>query len=88
MNQKQRSKWEKIRAKGKWRFVMLYGVLCFGMLSFVLGGLFGYFFFQSGFDLKRLLPEVMGFLVMGFFWGWMMWRINENKYRESGDRDS
>ncbi len=87
MNQKQRAKWERTRAEGMWRFVLLYGVLLWG--GFMLITFCAYRFFVRG---LRFLDElsflVLIFLAAGFLFGLATWLIGEYKYRKSSSNAS
>jgi hypothetical protein len=82
MNQKQRAEWERIRAKGMWRYVLLRWVLFWGVFMIIFWSVYRFFVRGLGFldDLKFIVPI---FLVVGFLGGLVTWRISENKYRKS-----
>lgn len=82
MNKKQRAIWERTRAKGMWRFVLLYGVLLWGGLMIVVRSVFD-FFVSSPRLLDNLTVHVPIFVVAGFIFGLAMWLIAEHKYRKS-----
>ncbi len=76
MNQKQRAKWERTRAKGMWRFVLLYGVLCWGGFAIIATSTLIY-----GWDKLSLVAPI--YLVAGFVFGLFCWFIGEYKYRKT-----
>lgn len=81
MNQKQRAKWERTRAKGMWRFVLLYGVVGWGGLTLIATSTLFY-----GWDkLSRVTPIYLG---AGFAFGLFCWFIGEYKYRKNLARPS
>ena len=82
MNEKQRAKWGQTRAKGVWRFVLLYGVLLWGGLMIVARSVIDFFFSGPRF-LDNLGITVTVSLAAGFVFGWAMWLIGEHKYRKS-----
>lgn len=82
MNEKQRAIWEQTRAKGMWRFVLLYGVLLWGGLMILIRLAFD-FFFSGPRLLVNLMIHVPILAVTGFIFGLVLWRIGENKYRKS-----
>ncbi len=86
MNQKQRSKWERTRAKGIWRFVLLYGVLFWGGLSIIANASFN--MITGTFVSSRLSLTVPVFLVSGFVFGLALWLVGEYMYRNSSSADS
>jgi hypothetical protein len=87
MNQKQRAKWERTRAKGMWHFVLLYGVLFWG--GFMMIAMSAYRFFVRGLrfldELSFLVPI---FLVAGFVFGLGCWLVGEYMYRKSSSNAS
>ncbi len=76
MNQKQRAKWERTRAKGMWRFVLLYGVLGWGGLAIIATSTLLY-----GWNKLSLVVPI--YLVAGFAFGLGCWCIGESKYRKT-----
>lgn len=80
MTKKQADGWAKIHARGRWAFIMIYGVLCWGVFSGVLMAIFMSFSPDRTFlgALKTYLPF---FMVGGVFWGFLMWVFAESRYR-------
>lgn len=74
MNQKQRANWEQTRAKGLWRFVLLYWVLGWGGVMIIATSLY------SRVSLSIIVPL---YLVAGFVSGLSCWLVGEDKYRKS-----
>ncbi|MEE9328784.1 MAG: hypothetical protein V3V30_01495 [Parvularculaceae bacterium] len=82
-------KWGKIREQGWLKFVLLYGVLLWGMLSgllyalitsFVLPKIFGGSF---GASFSIMLPVSLGlFGIGGVFWGMALWAINQARWKK------
>ena len=87
MKQKQRAKWELTRAKGMWRFVLLYGVLLWGGFMIIARAIFDFFFSRPRFmdNLSIIVPT---FLVAGFIFGLAVWFIGEYMYRKSSSNAS
>ena len=82
---KQRARWEKIRAKGKWRFVLVWGVLVIGGLAFLISAMVNFPGEFTGRPLWfRLADFVLTFVIMcpvcGGLWGLWMWAWNEKTY--------
>lgn len=84
MNAKDRERWEKIRAKGRAQFIVLYGVFAWGItggLSFsiaralVSGEPLASMDFLSG-----LLLSLIVFCIGGAVWAAWAWGSNEKKY--------
>jgi hypothetical protein len=74
MNQKQRAQWEQTRAKGMWRFVLLWAVVA--SVSTIIAKII---FYSS---LGILVAGVIG-LVVGSIGGLVIWLIGEYRYRKS-----
>ncbi|MCU0314958.1 MAG: hypothetical protein MUC92_00030 [Fimbriimonadaceae bacterium] len=78
-------KWEKIRQRGRWYFVFVYGVLGWGLGT---GGLM----FLVGSIMKFVSPATWWFLLIflpgGFLWGEFMWRFMEFVYSKDLERVS
>ena len=93
MNEKHDKKWEKIRSKGKFRFVLVYGILLLGLMpgavAFMSSEVFDYFFdyqaFQTrseNFTLKFILWLIFWSLV-GLFNGFWMWNYREKEFSKT-----
>lgn len=81
MNQKQMEKWAETRARGMLRFVLLTGMLAYGLPMFVL----------MTFVLNRETPSpafigfsAVGWLIGGAVFGIAMWFLQERMYRKAG----
>lgn len=79
MNQKQRDQWEQTRAKGLWRFVLLWAVL--GSVSTIIAKII---FYSS---LGILVGGFVG-LIVGAVGGLAIWLINENRHQKSSSNAS
>jgi hypothetical protein len=82
---KQLARWEKIRAQGKWRFVLFWGVFRFGMPFFVISAIFDYPFGYPGAPpWVRLADAALSFIgcsvAGGGGWGFYMWHWCEASY--------
>ncbi|HZS07720.1 MAG TPA: hypothetical protein VFD58_22985 [Blastocatellia bacterium] len=79
-DEKQIARWEGIRAKGKWRFVLISGVLFFGTIFTVAINIFDYFFSNIAFNFwfNVVTPYAIGFMN-----GLFGWKGNEKKYSQS-----
>ncbi len=86
MREKDRAKWERVRAKGKRRFVIRRGVLGWGLgtgiLSSVLLAVEGAPSFHPWLELP---VAMLVFAAGGYFWGSWMWDILDRQY-QSGSR--
>ncbi len=92
MNQIQKAKWERTRAKGKWRFVLLRGIIGFGVVMIVITGLMdhllAYFHITSDISLKYFWQDLLTirapFLLLGgVVIGLIAWRRKESEYQEA-----
>ena len=72
--------WAKIRAKGKWMYMLKNGVLGFGI---PFGLVYGYFRGQKSGDVQESIIEALfiGVLIAGPLYGWLQWNKNEKKFR-------
>ena len=71
-------KWEAIRAKGAVRFVVLYGVVGWGVLTAILFSAVMVFFYSAP---ATIVPiTFLLFPVGGVAWGAFMWWLNERAY--------
>ena len=80
MNHKQRTKWEQTRAKGMWRFVLLWAVLT--SVSVIIAKIF----FYSSLGIYSFLGILVGGfigLAIGAVGGLALWFISEYRYRKS-----
>jgi hypothetical protein len=82
---KQLARWEKIRVRGKWRFVLFWGVFRFGALLFVFWAILDYPFGYPGASPWVRLADAAGTFVVtcpivGGLWGLWMWYGVEASY--------
>jgi prolipoprotein diacylglyceryltransferase len=82
MNEKQRAKWERTRAKGMFRFVVLYGVMFAVGLSFATS-VFDYFTSSRGFQPEDLIFEIPIYLISGLITGTAIWLVAESQYKKN-----
>jgi hypothetical protein len=89
MNTKQRLRWEKSRTLGPLRFILLYGVLGWGVST---GVLFSILFTMLGASTNTLgavaLLAVPAFAVGGLAWGGIMWIAGEWEYQKHMGRNN
>lgn len=77
-------KWEKLRAKGEWDFILKYGVLLWGVGTAVLFSLF--FPMAMGGKMPSLSVfalSIVLFPIGGIAWGHFMWIFGENAYMKA-----
>jgi uncharacterized integral membrane protein len=98
MNQKQKEKWKKIRAKGQSEFVLkegglIFGLLLFGLivpiLRFIVGFItndFTFSFFDKGFQmgifLNLFFAFPLGCLLYLGSWYWNEFKYSRSKYNK------
>ena len=75
-------KWERIRAKGIWHFIIKYGVLLWGLgTAFLFSLVVSLMQWEASF-LSILKESLMLFPLGGIGWGTIMWFANENSYKK------
>ncbi len=91
MKPKHLEKWEKIRAAGKRKFILINGGLILGLIGYgIVGQIFmitinfitndyNFSFFDTQF-LFDLISRLVSAFPMGCLWGWIMWKITEQNY--------
>ena len=88
MNQVQKERWEKARAKGRDHFVWMVGVLRWGIIS---GSVISTMMYlnRNAWDINALFGmkyvshlsfSLLLFSVFGYVWGRMVWSLTEKKY--------
>ena len=83
MRERYRAKWERVRARGKRRFVLTRGVLGWGVSTGILvSALEGV---QTPSFWLHLIASLLVFPAGGYFWGTWVWDILEPQY-QSGSR--
>ena len=93
MNIQQKEKWAKVRAKGRFRFVLIYGVLIYGAVFLILG-----YLCEALFETIRsyvysvayvspkppyFISKIVIALICGALIGFIIWRFNEKAYRNA-----
>jgi hypothetical protein len=81
--EKRRQAWLKISGRGKARFVLIRGVLGWGMTTFVLIGLYRVFVNHDRSYLNpiSLFIGLIAWSIGGALWGLAMWRTGQNFLR-------
>ena len=88
MTRQELERWEQLRANGKQKFILLYGVLywgvgvgiAFGLVNTVINHAMGEQVFNYGQMLREITLGVLGFPLMGYVWGRSIWSYNERRY--------
>ena len=82
MTEPQRKRWERIRAKGRKRFIWLTGVVAWGIPTGLLWSA-GMSWFMR-WSLPSILPmALIVFSIGGYWFGATMWRQMEDRYEQS-----
>jgi hypothetical protein len=73
-------KWVKLSKMGRSRFVLLYGILGWGIPTAILFTLLQSY--QNGWDgfLFELIPALVIFPIGGYVWGRVMWKFLERRH--------
>lgn len=76
--------WETYRGKGKWKFILAYGVIGWGLGVAVLMSLLevGIGLFDGSIDWGLIGTYFIGFPISGTVFGLWYWWFNEKKYRK------
>ena len=77
-------KWEKLRAKGKWNFILKYGVLLWGVGTAVLFSLFFPMVMGGKGQSSSDLPPLNSTISRERIWGWSKPREATNATRKEG----
>jgi hypothetical protein len=85
-----RARWEWTRRLGIYRYILLYGLLGWGLPMFLLMTFFVSQPPQSIPSTRVVLLSACLWLLGGIWFGWMTWRSSERKYKEilGGDENA
>lgn len=83
MNHIQQKNWEAKQAKGMWRFILLFGVLQWGVTTALIFSLIMSVTKQDRSFLDILQSAIITFPLSGIFFGGVMWRLSQSKYEKS-----
>jgi hypothetical protein len=81
MNERQAARWAKIRGKGKKPYVLLRGVLMWGILAVVLFTVIE-ILTQGTYSLDWMIIRFFVFALIGFLVNNRRWEIKERKFAE------
>ena len=78
----------KVVAQGKWRFILVRGMLLWGLLSATLVGIFRFLFQSDASTSDYVRPFIflppMGILWGAFMWSWMKRRLETSQNHSTG----
>ena len=72
-------RWRKYHDGGKMRYVILFGVLGWGLITAFLFSVYP-LLFGNPFDWSRALSSFVAFPIGGIFWGLYTWHSMEKRY--------
>lgn len=72
--------WRETRAKGRRHFVLVHGVLIFGLFMFLTTTAINYFSNPEDFKLRDVVLRMIVNPLGGVFFGMLMWRWIEKSY--------
>lgn len=76
------AKWERLREKGKWNYILKFGVIGWGITSAVVFALV--FSLLTHVSFWTVLPiSLVLFPLGGIGWGYYMWSLSEKAYRKA-----
>ncbi len=81
MSGKESQRWERIRGRGEVLFVLISGVLAFGGFVFVFSTCSAMLIFHRHLDAALVAEQALTCLVVGFFFGVIIWYLEESRYR-------
>jgi len=73
-------RWKKIRAKGKPKFVIIYGMLAWGPVTGVIFHFARVLISGVPNSVENLLFAIAMFVIIGAVFGFSLWRISEKRY--------
>ncbi len=76
-------RWEKTRTIGKLRFILVYGVVIWGLITAALYSVITYFWQHPEPWYSVFITSFIVFPVMGIVWGLLVWHFSEKKYLKS-----
>ena len=81
LDEAQLARWAVTREKGKARFILLHGMLGWGLTTAVLYSLLMWLVMDA--SLKVLLPiALILFPIGGLLWGWCVWSFSERAFHK------
>jgi hypothetical protein len=87
MSRKQMTSWERYRRHGRFRFILIYGVLLWGSLSALIW--MGLTWLRAGYGYLAVVlssqPLVLpfAFVLGGLIFGFLVWEFNEIRYKHT-----
>jgi hypothetical protein len=88
MNEKKLIVWKRTRKIGKTRYVILYGVLIWGIAAGLSFPFLQWILFNQPTGLHHFVISLIVFQIIGIFVGIMTWNKSEKMYRQFLDKNS
>ena len=82
MNEKEYAKWAEIRTKGPFRFIILAGVILWGLPMFLCVTFLLIRPFKEGFSLGIFSFNLVTWLFGGALFGLMVWKSKEKEFKK------
>jgi hypothetical protein len=76
------ARWERMQRLGFWMYVLLYGVLAWGVPMFIVMTFFIYQRPGGRLTLGLILFSGCIWILGGAAFGWLMWKASEKKYKK------
>ena len=82
------ARWEKLRVKGKWNYIIKYGMLYFGLMMAVLVSFINPLILGGDISISRIIMSFILFPLAGIGWGAITWWNMERKYSRQDRTES
>ncbi len=79
MKKSRKERLNNIITKGKWHYILVHGVLLWGVSTAILFSIIWHFIGLSGFN-TIILPSLLLFPLGGVLWGLIMWFIIKREH--------
>jgi len=74
--------WENVRDRGIYEFVLLYGVVGFGLVTSIAVLAYNANFSGHTLTATYVVNVLFSFMIIGIFWAMFVWWINEKRYQK------
>lgn len=79
--------WEKTRKMGKINYIILYGVLIWGIVAGLSFPFIQWIFLKQPLELHRFVMSLIVFQIIGIFVGNALWNKSERMYQQFLDKE-
>ena len=87
MKNKEIKRWEKTREKGRQHFIWRRGVIFWGLSSGVIWAIVMPLIHRDSGFLDYFFPAIVIFPIVGYAWGYFMWKYIEKKYQQAKSQE-